>query len=109
MLRRINSVERIVTVESGSRALQELKKGSYDLVISDVQMPEMDGFQLTRAIRSDLPNPPVVVGLTADTSQMVEENCLACGMADVIHKPITVAEMSDYFETVVRKLVIKGP
>jgi len=87
MLRRIG-IGLVTTVESGSRALQVLQEGDYDIVISDVQMPEMDGMELSEAIlkSSALPKIPLIIGLTADTSLSVEERCLASGMADVIHK-----------------------
>lgn len=87
MLRRIG-VGLVTTAESGTKALQELEAGDYDIVISDVQMPEMNGMELTEAIRKSdaLPKTPLIIGLTADTSQTVEEDCLSSGMADVIHK-----------------------
>lgn len=104
MLNLVPSVEMIQSVESGKKALDKLRSGNYDFVITDVQMPEMGGFELCRAINF-LETPPVVVGLTADTSQSVLDSCFASGMADVIHKPITSAEMNDYFRTTVRKLI----
>ena len=48
---------------------------------------------------------PVVLGLTADTSEHVRIQCHASGMKDVIHKPITLEEMRIYFENVVARLV----
>jgi CheY-like chemotaxis protein len=99
----------IVTVDSGQNALIELfKNGQYDLVISDLQMPGMSGTELCEAIMADtdgfLSRIPVVVGLTADTSIRVAENCRAAGMSAVMYKPISVAEMRDFFETTVGRL-----
>lgn len=51
-------------------------------------MPEMNGMELSQSIQSSkcLRKRPVVIGLTADASQAVEDSCLASGMVDVIHK-----------------------
>lgn len=103
MLKQVDCIEIVDTVESGKLALEKLHNGKYNFVISDVQMPEMDGFQLSRKIREckSLKDIPLVVGLTADTSQWVQDRCIASGMVDVIHKPITLLEMKEYFHTTV--------
>jgi len=104
MLRQIG-VSNSRAVESGACALAVLRDESYDLVISDVQMPGMNGMELSKAIQdyTDLVKKPVVIGLTADTSERVEVDCLAHGMRDVLHKPMTVNDMKVYFETKVRQ------
>ena len=109
MLRRIG-VAVVKTVDSGAMALDMLQQESFNLVISDIQMPVMNGWQLSDSIRSHkcIHPKPLVVGLTADTSLTVRDRCLASGMADVIHKPITVVGMRDYFEQVIEKLGING-
>merc|ERR1711971_59596 len=74
-------------------------------------MPGMSGTELSQAIRkktttittasgrsSILYPPPVVVGLTADTSPTVADQCATAGMADVLYKPITVSELKEYFD-----------
>ncbi|OEU09274.1 two-component system sensory kinase [Fragilariopsis cylindrus CCMP1102] len=99
----------IVTVDSGENALIELfKNGPYDLVISDLQMPGMSGTELCEAIMADtngcLSRKPVVVGLTADTSVKVAENCSVAGMSAVMYKPISVIEMRDFFGKTVGRL-----
>lgn len=99
-------VSDIVTVDSGPNAIREIaENGPYDLVITDLQMPEMSGSELSRAIMSDENSPhirkPVVVGLTADTSVKVAESCKDAGMSTVLYKPISVVEMREFFETAV--------
>ena len=108
MLQRIG-ISQQQTVGSGPEALDALKTNEFDLVLTDVQMPGMSGTELCEAIHSSdwLRQKPVVIGLTADTSQAVEDNCIDSGMADVLHKPITVNEMRVYFETVVGPLLEK--
>jgi len=102
-------VSDIVTADSGESALIELSEnGPYDLVITDLQMPGISGTELCEAIMSGKTCPmnqlPVVVGLTADTSSKVAENCRASGMSNVLYKPISVIEMREFFETSVMLL-----
>jgi len=107
MLKNINAISFVTTVDSGHNAMAELKLNQYDIVITDIQMPGMSGTELSRAIfekRIKCSPPPVVVGLTADTSPDVIVCCKASGMSDVIYKPITVAEMIDYFKTTIGTL-----
>jgi len=76
----------------GKQALQALAAKPYDLVLMDVQMPEMDGYEATRRIRD--PQAPVlnhnipVIALTAHSMSGDAEKCLAAGMSDYITKPI---------------------
>lgn len=102
-------VSEIVSVDSGANALREISEnGPYDLVISDLQMPEMSGSELCKAIMADKSSlgmrKPVVVGLTADTSIKVSQECKDCGMSAVLYKPISVVEMREFFETTVVRL-----
>ena len=71
-------------------------------------MPEIEGPELCEMILSTdalFGARPVVVGLTADTSEHTHAQCYNSGMKDVVHKPITLDEMRLYFETVVLRLV----
>merc|ERR1711884_396529 len=96
------------TVASGPAALKELYNHRYDLVITDLQMPGMSGTELSEAIfriKDEFFHTPVVVGLTADTCSQTVEKCKASGMADVIHKPITVDELTEFFERRISVLI----
>ncbi len=77
----------------GRETVEALQKASYDLVLMDVQMPEMDGYEATRAIRcsdSQVLNPNIpIVAMTANASRQDRENCLNAGMNDFISKPIS--------------------
>ena len=68
---------------------QVIEKGSaaFDLVLMDIQMPEMDGYEATRRILELVPGLPIV-GQTAHALAEEREKCLAAGMADHIAKPI---------------------
>ena len=97
MLERIG-YQSITTVESGDSALKELDKSDYDLVITDIQMPNMDGFELSKAINTRA-NKPIVVGLTAETSESLHEKAAANGMETILFKPITTAQMSQFLSS----------
>ena len=65
----------------------------YDLVLMDVQMPEMDGFEATGKIRNELGLNLPVLAMTAGVMESEREECIACGMNDFIAKPIDVEDM----------------
>jgi signal transduction histidine kinase/DNA-binding response OmpR family regulator len=80
---------------NGLEALQSLERQRYDLILMDVQMPEMDGLEATRAIRRILPpaQQPYIVAMTANAMQGDREICLEAGMDDYVSKPIQVKEL----------------
>jgi GAF domain-containing protein/DNA-binding response OmpR family regulator len=81
-------------VEDGRAAVAAVEGGSYDVVLMDVQMPEMDGLEATRQIRSRWPDRPLrIVGLTANAMAGDREACLAAGMDDYVSKPIRPEEL----------------
>ncbi|MGB3093590.1 MAG: PAS domain S-box protein [Candidatus Zixiibacteriota bacterium] len=87
-------------VENGQMVLDALGRASYDLVLMDVQMPEMDGLKATRAIREDegekshIP----IIAMTAHAMKGDKERCLQAGMDDYISKPIEPQVMIDTIE-----------
>ena len=88
-------------VGNGLEGVQALQKRDYRLVFMDVQMPEMDGLEATRQIRSLLPKErqPIIVALTANAMQGDRERCLEAGMNDYITKPLKV----DDIDVVIRR------
>ena len=83
-----------IVAGNGVEALELLRREPFDLVLMDVQMPEMDGLEATRSIRGDaaLKHIPVVA-LTANALKSDEENCLASGMNDFLTKPIRAEKL----------------
>ncbi|HTI12681.1 MAG TPA: response regulator [Puia sp.] len=81
-------------VENGQQALDALHKHQYDMILMDLQMPEVDGLEATRIIRgSSTGYQPVIIALTANTMQGDEEECLKAGMNDYIGKPVNLEEL----------------
>jgi CheY-like chemotaxis protein len=80
---------------NGLEAVAMIRAQPYDLVFMDCQMPEMDGFQATRAIREleggDRRVP--ILAMTANAMQGDRERCLEAGMDDYISKPITIVDL----------------
>ncbi len=88
---------RAEAVGNGLEALAVLENRHFDLILMDLQMPEMDGCETSRRIRLDLPanRQPKIVALTANALQGDRELCLAAGMDDYITKPVKLNELSD--------------
>jgi CheY-like chemotaxis protein/HPt (histidine-containing phosphotransfer) domain-containing protein len=79
-------------VENGNAVLAAFKGQMYDVVLMDIQMPEMDGLEATRQLRQDLDDghQPYIIAMTANAMQGDREACLLAGMDDYISKPIRV-------------------
>ncbi|HEX6226573.1 MAG TPA: response regulator [Chryseolinea sp.] len=79
------------TAENGLVALEKIKNHSYDVVLMDIQMPVMDGYETTKAIRlmnSAMRDVPVIA-LTANATKVDVEKCMTAGMNDYLPKPFT--------------------
>jgi PAS domain S-box-containing protein len=74
--------------DNGLIAIEKLKEKSYDVVLMDLQMPEMNGFEATEYIRKTLKSKIPIIALTADVTTVDLEKCKAVGMNDYIAKPV---------------------
>ena len=79
--------------ENGKEVLEEVSKVNYDLILMDVQMPEMDGLEATRMIRLCLSSQPVIIAMTANAMQGDREECINAGMDDYLSKPVNIEEL----------------
>ncbi|MGV3706504.1 MAG: response regulator [Arcticibacter sp.] len=80
---------------NGIEAIEKARENHYDLIFMDVSMPEMDGFQATRAIRNLPGKQPVIVAMTANAMAEDRDICLKSGMDDYLAKPIRVELLTD--------------
>lgn len=92
---------------NGVEAIQALERQTYDVVLMDVQMPEMDGLEATHRICARWPRGlrPRIVAMTANAMQGDREACLAAGMDDYIGKPIRVNELMETLTKSARRAV----
>ncbi|MGK5092540.1 response regulator [Deltaproteobacteria bacterium TL4] len=85
---------------NGLEVLENLKRQDYDVILMDVQMPEMDGLQATRQIVKHYPpeKRPRIIAVTANAIQGDRERCIQAGMDDYISKPIEEKELLSVLE-----------
>jgi len=76
--------------ENGLEVLEAIRHKEYDVILMDVQMPEMDGLRATENIRTQMINQPVIIAMTANALQESRDECLRAGMDDYISKPINL-------------------
>jgi signal transduction histidine kinase/ActR/RegA family two-component response regulator len=79
--------------ENGKEVLDQLQKEPFDLIFMDIQMPEMDGLEATRHIRSRSVHQPVIIAMTANTTRKDRDDCLTEGMNDFLSKPVHLDEL----------------
>lgn len=85
------------TAENGKVAVEALERKEYGLVLMDLNMPEMNGYETARKIRSALPAPRnkvKIIAMSASSTKMEREECIASGMNDFIAKPFRMEELA---------------
>ena len=79
---------------NGAEAVEMAAANDYDLILMDVQMPEMDGLDATRAIRAAAAaHTPRIVAMTANVLEEEREQCRLAGMEDFVPKPVRIDEL----------------
>jgi len=81
------------TAVNGQEVLEALQNRSYDIVLMDVQMPEMDGLEAARRIRSSKSGQPYIIAMTAHAMKGDREVCMEAGMNDYVSKPVRMEEL----------------
>ena len=89
---------------NGLEVLQAIERQPYDVVLMDVQMPEMDGLVAAQEIRKLWPKGPRIIAITAYALKGDRERCLAAGMDDYISKPIVIEELRRVLEEGVERI-----
>jgi CheY-like chemotaxis protein len=106
----------VVLARNGREAVEALEKQTFDIVLMDMQMPEMDGFEATKVIRENEKGSGIqvpIIALTAHAMQGDKERCLACGMNGYVSKPIVMEDLfsviQDVFSEMNRRSDAKDP
>jgi signal transduction histidine kinase/CheY-like chemotaxis protein len=87
---------RVATAENGRQGVDRFRDGGFDVILMDVQMPEMDGFEATQAIRSvetGTGHRTPIIAMTAHAMKGDRERCLEAGMDGYVSKPVTAEEL----------------
>jgi len=92
-------------VSDGQEAVEALQRQAYDLILMDLQMPRLNGFDATRVIRETFPHDqqPKIAALTADAMGDQQAHCLSEGMNAYLSKPVRVEALTDLIRETARK------
>jgi CheY-like chemotaxis protein len=93
----------IIPAITGLQAIDLFKANCIDLVLMDIMLPEMNGYDITRVIRNfekdnSIEKPVPIIALTANTYDNDKEKCFLAGMNDYISKPFTAKQLTDIVE-----------
>lgn len=91
---------RVDAVINGKEVLEILEEKDFDIILMDIQMPEMNGIEATEKIMETIPleKQPLVIALTANAMAGDRENCLEAGMVDYMAKPVKINELQKMIE-----------
>lgn len=92
---------------NGRIAIEKLEKDSYDIILMDLQMPEMNGFEATEHIRTIMKSTIPIIALTADVTTVDLAKCKAVGMNDYIAKPVDERVLYSKIVSLVKKISTK--
>jgi CheY-like chemotaxis protein len=100
ILRVLNKLgyKQIEVAQNGLEAVEKFNEQFYDMILMDVQMPEMDGLEATRLIRLKQYHQPVIISMTANAMQGDREECMKAGMDDYISKPVKLEALVTLLE-----------
>jgi PAS domain S-box-containing protein len=101
----------VEVAENGLVAVEKVLNNTYDIVLMDIQLPEMDGYEATRQIRSTLPAPRCntpIMAMTAHAISSEEEKCIAAGMDGYISKPFNQKTLYNKIISIVKPHFTNG-
>ncbi len=100
VLKRLGCIADIAN--NGFEVLEALQKSTYDVILMDMQMPEMDGIEATQRIQDNynIENRPFIIAVTASALKEDRDRCFAAGVDDYISKPINVEELNQALQRI---------
>jgi CheY-like chemotaxis protein len=94
---------------NGKQVLEIVEKEFFDVILMDVQMPELDGLETTRILRKSEARQPYIIAMTASAMAEDRAACLDAGMNSFVSKPISIQELVTALEkTYAEKMVLVG-
>lgn len=95
---------RFLPAYHGMEAIEILKREEVDLILMDIQLPEMNGLETTGRIRNEIPNGKLIpiIGVTAYAMREDKEKCLQAGMDDYISKPLDIEEFCELIDKYIK-------
>jgi CheY-like chemotaxis protein len=101
---------RRIPSRTAAKVLEEIQRASYDVILMDCQMPEMDGYEVTRRIRRwEKENaalgrtPAYIIAVTAHALEGDRERCLSAGMNDYVTKPLHISQLDSALTRALRR------
>jgi len=94
---------------NGLEVLQALEGQPYDVVLMDIQMPEMDGIEATKIIRERWPHGPKIIVITSCISDAYRELCFDAGADEFLAKPVKIEELTDAIKRSIPEYLDKFP
>jgi signal transduction histidine kinase/CheY-like chemotaxis protein/ligand-binding sensor domain-containing protein/HPt (histidine-containing phosphotransfer) domain-containing protein len=85
--------------DNGAEAVQRAEEHRYDVILMDIEMPEMDGYAAARLLREKLPDGPPIIAMTAHATADHRRRCIDAGMVDVITKPVLFDQLIQTLRT----------
>jgi CheY-like chemotaxis protein len=107
MLRKLGIMADVAA--NGLEVLQALEGQPYDMVLMDIQMPEMDGIEATKIIRKRWPHGPKIIVITSCISDVYRELCFDAGADEFLAKPVKIEELTDAIKRNMPKSLDKFP
>lgn len=92
----------VVEAGGAKEALQKLAAGGVDLVLSDVNMPEISGIELVKVVKAKMPNLPIVM-VTTESSPEMKQQMLAAGASGIVTKPFPPEELQKVLGPLLKK------
>ena len=89
--------------ENGKIAVEKVKNNQYDIVLMDMQMPEMGGIEATQIIRNELHNNVPIIALTANAIKGDADKCKQAGMNDYVSKPFDPSDLYNKILTLINQ------
>lgn len=98
----------VTTASNGTEAISKIKNNTFDLVLMDIMLPEMDGFEITAEIRkhenkAGIEKQVPIIALTANTLDNDRDKCIQAGMNEYLAKPFTAQELVAVIQKFIQK------